>query len=139
MEKYIKTIEYSILKPTAPNSNYYYIRINSDLPKWTNWSIGYKSDVSGVALIGGPLTDDLKDELEKEYQENTSEVDIIGIDNVSQFDKILSDSIVKLPKINRLEIIDNQGRQFIDRHSLVKLSMQDNFKTLKIFLSKTTK
>ena len=41
-----------------------------------------------------------------------------------------------LKKTNRVEIIDDNGRQFVRWNiKRVDLSMQDNLKTLKIFLS----
>ena len=48
-------------------------------------------------------------------------------------------ALLPLSKINRVEVIDDRGRSYINRdnNNQVKLSFQDELKTLKVFISKT--
>jgi hypothetical protein len=44
------------------------------------------------------------------------------------------DGIFKLPRVTRLEVIDQSGRVYVIKDSEVELSYQDNARTLKIFV-----
>ena len=48
-----------------------------------------------------------------------------------------SSAIFKLLDTNRLEVIDANGRSYVNRHknNNIELSFQDNGKTLKVFVS----
>jgi len=50
----------------------------------------------------------------------------------------LKDDLIVMNNINRVEVIDEQGRSYIkwDDNNYVKLSLQDDGKTLKIFIFK---
>lgn len=44
------------------------------------------------------------------------------------------DGTFKLPKVTRLEVIDQTGRAYVIKNSEVELSYQDDARTLKIFV-----
>jgi hypothetical protein len=44
------------------------------------------------------------------------------------------DGIIDLPKVTRLEVIDQTGRAYVIHNADVQLSYQDNARTLKIFV-----
>lgn len=48
----------------------------------------------------------------------------------------LSLPIIELPKVNRVEVIDENGRSYVNCKSINKtsISMQDDGKTLKVFI-----
>ena len=41
---------------------------------------------------------------------------------------------MNLFKVNRVELVDEKGRQYVKYNCQVELSLQDNNKTLKIFI-----
>lgn len=47
-------------------------------------------------------------------------------------------SVIYLPKVNRVEVIDQTGRAYVNREptNKVEISMQDDGKTMKVFISK---
>lgn len=49
----------------------------------------------------------------------------------------IKDQTFDLPKITRVEVIDEDGRSYVnwDKNSRVRISIQDNLKTLKIFIT----
>jgi len=53
---------------------------------------------------------------------------------------ITKDRLTKLDKCTRVEVIDETGRAYVNwnKESEVSISMQDNEKTLKVFISKKT-
>jgi hypothetical protein len=50
---------------------------------------------------------------------------------------LYSDKLVSLEKVTRLEVIDGKGRSYVNwnNRNVISLSFQDDFKTLKIFIS----
>lgn len=50
----------------------------------------------------------------------------------------LSNHIVPLPDVDRVEVIDEKGRSYVnwDKNNEVQISLQDDRRTLKIFISK---
>ena len=50
----------------------------------------------------------------------------------------LKNDVIYLNEVTRVEVIDEKGRSYIkwDRNFIVQLSIQDDGKTLKIFLDK---
>jgi hypothetical protein len=52
------------------------------------------------------------------------------------FDEVIS--LLPLKTVSRVEIIDNQGRSYVNRyqHNKVSVSLQDDNRTLKIFITK---
>ena len=53
--------------------------------------------------------------------------------------KIKEDTVQYLPKVNRVEVITDNGREFVSYDVSSQISLQDNGKTLKLFLSKKSK
>lgn len=53
-------------------------------------------------------------------------------------DEIIVDGIMKLPRVTRVEIIDENGRSYVNYNVEVELSYQDSAQTLKLFLKKRT-
>lgn len=47
--------------------------------------------------------------------------------------------MIKLSKVKRVEVIDENGRSYVnwDKNNIVQFDMQDEGKTLKIFIAKT--
>jgi hypothetical protein len=52
--------------------------------------------------------------------------------------EIIVDGIIKLPRVTRVEVIDENGRSYVNYNVEVELSYQDNVQTLKLFLKKRT-
>lgn len=50
---------------------------------------------------------------------------------------IPKDAVTKLPNVTRVEVIDEQGRSYVNwnNSAIVELSLQDDARTLKIFIS----
>jgi hypothetical protein len=53
-------------------------------------------------------------------------------------DEVIVDGIIKLPRVTRVEVIDENGRSYVSNNVEVKLSYQDSAQTLKLFLKKRT-
>ena len=53
-------------------------------------------------------------------------------------DEIIVDGIMKLPRVTRVEVIDENGRSYVNYNVEVELSYQDSAQTLKLFLKKRT-
>lgn len=53
-------------------------------------------------------------------------------------DEIIVDGIKKLPRVTRVEVIDENGRSYVKYNVEVELSYQDSAQTLKLFLKKRT-
>ena len=53
-------------------------------------------------------------------------------------DEVIVDGIMKLPRVTRVEVIDENGRSYVNRDVEVELSYQDSAQTLKLFLKKRT-
>jgi hypothetical protein len=53
-------------------------------------------------------------------------------------DEVIVDGIMKLPKVTRVEVIDENGRSYVKYGVEVELSYQDDARTLKLFLKKRT-
>lgn len=53
-------------------------------------------------------------------------------------DDVIIDGIYKLPSITRVEVIDDNGRSYVNHNVEVELSYQDSAQTLKLFLKKRT-
>lgn len=53
-------------------------------------------------------------------------------------DEIIVDGIMKLPRVTRVEVIDENGRSYVNYDVEVELSYQDSAQTLKLFLKKRT-
>jgi hypothetical protein len=53
-------------------------------------------------------------------------------------DEVIVDGIMKLPRVTRVEVIDENGRSYVNYNVEVELSYQDNVQTLKLFLKKRT-
>jgi hypothetical protein len=51
-------------------------------------------------------------------------------------DEVIVDGIIKLPRVTRVEIIDDNGRSYVNYNVEVELSYQDDARTLKLFLKK---
>ena len=54
---------------------------------------------------------------------------------MSKEDKEIVDGFIKLPKVTRLEVIDQNGRAYVIYNAEVELSYQDQARTLKIFVN----
>jgi hypothetical protein len=52
--------------------------------------------------------------------------------------EIIVDGIMKLPRVTRVEVIDENGRSYVNYNVEVELSYQDSAQTLKLFLKKRT-
>lgn len=50
---------------------------------------------------------------------------------------IPKDAVTKLPNVTRVEVIDAEGRSYVnwDDSAVVELSLQDDARTLKIFIN----
>jgi hypothetical protein len=53
-------------------------------------------------------------------------------------DGVIVDGIMKLPRVTSVEVIDENGRSYVNYNVEVELSYQDNVQTLKLFLKKRT-
>jgi hypothetical protein len=53
-------------------------------------------------------------------------------------DEVIVDGIIKLPRVTRVEVIDENGRSYVKYGVEVELSYQDSAQTLKLFLKKRT-
>ena len=53
-------------------------------------------------------------------------------------DEVIVDGIMKLPRVTRVEVIDENGRSYVNYDVEVELSYQDSAQTLKLFLKKKT-
>ena len=53
-------------------------------------------------------------------------------------DEVIVDGIMKLPRVTRVEVIDENGRSYVNYDVEVELSYQDSAQTLKLFLKKRT-
>jgi hypothetical protein len=53
-------------------------------------------------------------------------------------DEVIVDGIIKLPIVTRVEVIDENGRSYVNYNVEVELSYQDSAQTLKLFLKKRT-
>jgi hypothetical protein len=53
-------------------------------------------------------------------------------------DEVIVDGNMKLPRVTRVEVIDENGRSYVNYNIEVELSYQDNVQTLKLFLKKRT-
>ncbi len=53
-------------------------------------------------------------------------------------DEVIVDGIIKLPRVTRVEVIDENGRSYVNQDVEVELSYQDSAQTLKLFLKKRT-
>jgi hypothetical protein len=53
-------------------------------------------------------------------------------------DEVIVDGIIKLPRVTRVEVIDENGRSYVNYNVEVELSYQDSAQTLKLFLKKRT-
>jgi hypothetical protein len=53
-------------------------------------------------------------------------------------DEVIVDGIMKLPRVTRVEVIDENGRSYVNYNVEVELSYQDSAQTLKLFLKKKT-
>lgn len=53
-------------------------------------------------------------------------------------DEVIVDGIMKLPRVTRVEVIDENGRSYVNYNVEVELSYQDSAQTLKLFLKKRT-
>lgn len=53
-------------------------------------------------------------------------------------DGVIVDGIMKLPRVTRVEVIDENGRSYVKYNVEVELSYQDSAQTLKLFLKKRT-
>jgi hypothetical protein len=53
-------------------------------------------------------------------------------------DEVIVDGIMKLPRVTRVEVIDENGRSYVNHDVEVELSYQDSAQTLKLFLKKRT-
>ena len=51
-------------------------------------------------------------------------------------DEVIVDGIINLPKVTRVEVIDENGRSYVKYNVEVELSYQDSAQTLKLFLKK---
>ena len=51
-------------------------------------------------------------------------------------DDVIVDGIIKLPRVTRVEVIDDNGRSYVNYNVEVELSYQDDARTLKLFLKK---
>ena len=53
-------------------------------------------------------------------------------------DEIIVDGRMKLLKVNRVEVIDENGSSYLNQDVEVELSYQDSAKTLRLYLKKRT-
>lgn len=84
-------------------------------------------------------------DLEKLFDKNADSYALVnGINSKimlqETFIKVVTQLLSKLPleKITRLEVIDEKGRSYVNwnKRNVIRLSFQDELKTLKIFISK---
>lgn len=72
-----------------------------------------------------------KEQLKKKiFDKDGNELDIIDV--------LTSSSLIKLPTINRVEVIDENGRSYTkwEKDCDTMISIQDQGRTMKIFISK---
>lgn len=53
---------------------------------------------------------------------------------MSKENEEIVDGFIKLPKVTRLEVIDQNGRAYVIHNAEVELCYQDQARTLKIFV-----
>lgn len=51
----------------------------------------------------------------------------------------LTEEVKLLPKTTRLEVIEETGRAYVVHEASIEISMQDNERTIKIFVTKNKK
>jgi hypothetical protein len=59
-------------------------------------------------------------------------------EEIMKEDEVIVDGIIKLPRVTRVEVIDENGRSYVKYGVEVELSYQDSAQTLKLFLKKRT-
>ena len=54
---------------------------------------------------------------------------------------IVNDTVVDLPKVTRVEVIDGDGRSYVNwrKENTTQISLQDDGRTLKIFITSENK
>jgi hypothetical protein len=74
------------------------------------------------------------------YDETYLENELLEIykQEIMKEDEVIVDGIIKLPRVTRVEVIDENGRSYVNRGVEVELSYQDSAQTLKLFLKKRT-
>ena len=74
------------------------------------------------------------------YDETYLESELLEIykEEIMKEDEVIVDGIIKLPRVTRVEVIDENGRSYVNYGVEVELSYQDNAQTLKLFLKKRT-
>jgi hypothetical protein len=74
------------------------------------------------------------------YDETYLESELLEIykEETMKEDEVIVDGIYKLPSITRVEVIDDNGRSYVNHNVEVELSYQDDARTLKLFLKKRT-
>ena len=75
MKTITKVITYCFFKPIHPSASHHYIRVTTETNNDVQWVMGYENHIGLVSCIGGNIQDELKVELEKEYQEKIKEND----------------------------------------------------------------
>jgi hypothetical protein len=74
------------------------------------------------------------------YEETYLENELLEIykQEIMREDEVIVDGIMKLPRVTRVEVIDENGRSYVNYDVEVELSYQDSAQTLKLFLKKRT-
>jgi hypothetical protein len=74
------------------------------------------------------------------YDETYLESELLEIykEEIMKEDEVIVDGIIKLPRVTRVEVIDENGRSYVKYGVEVELSYQDSAQTLKLFLKKRT-
>ena len=74
------------------------------------------------------------------YDETYLESELLEIykEEIMREDEVIVDGIMKLPRVTRVEVIDENGRSYVKYGVEVELSYQDSAQTLKLFLKKRT-